>query len=356
MNTGKYKGKLIIGLAVISLIGVTSCILTYKAVRVDRVVSSFCAGFGIDCNQFERSYSLIYPDQTYGVISTTLRTSQRGDILMTFEKPNEFGQKFPEIYFVLKPLSEEIKVYSNRDIYLEIRKKYGYKAWNSNDVNWPPLMPESEANKIVNSIAAKLRLPADLILQPLKKDEKKGIWTAIWWRELNGYSYENDRVSVSIMGATGEFIEYLKTYEGSVCPTVVNISEEEALKRGWDRLVKTLPGKLRPQASELFAAKAALRIVQSNMLGRVPLPIKSKNSRLAWIVNFYFTGGIEVIESEHPTEAEWEASGMALDERVRKWHEMGKPLRSYEVRYDADTGGILGTSFVLPSFLWKLAK
>jgi hypothetical protein len=342
---------------------IVSYALIEKYHKAKEQVNIFCNTFDLKCNQYKMTSSLIIMDNSRYLISSLLQINLTnvsdilfsvpkkeisfGDMTVFLRKPEKTDSGSSYISFIVGHDSELPEFYFN-SIYYELREKYGYKASNSNDVNWPPFMPEDEARKNANSIAAKLKLPFDMVLQSLIKNEKTGIWTAIWWRKHNGYYYENDRVLISMMGVTGEFIEYAKIYEGTPCPTVVKITENEALKMGWKRLIKALPENLQSQAHEFYRAHASLRIVQPNMFGRLPANIKKKQSRLAWIIYFNFTGGIDI-----PSMEDRNAFDKARGEQREKWVMLGQPPREYEVRYDADNGSILESSYPGPAWTWK---
>lgn len=364
------KNIITIGIIVILLIAGVSYTVTAKLQRAFDSTNAFCKKFGISCDQLKKTSSIIVSSNTMiGLISSTsieqgcrnisaiyyhIDEPRCGNFSVSYYNIDEYGNKSSKLYFEVNQRPDEVERYSNRDLYFQLSKNYGFKSKDL--VDWPKFMSEVEALQIFNSLAIKLDLPADMILCQIKLDEKEGIWTAIWLRERNGYRYENDRVLISIMGATGEFIEYVKIYKGTTCPTVVSITEQEVFKMGWERLVKALPKTLQSQAHGLYRAHASLRIVQPNMFGRLPIYIKEKKSRLAWIIYFHFTGGIDIVKTENPSEADWDAIDKANRERDKKWYMLGKPPRDYEVRYDAEDGRILESSYAGPAWTWQFIK
>ncbi len=349
----KYVIGALIALGLLLSFFVAHTITTYKK-EAQSSVNKFCEMFKLGCTDLHPSLSWTDPNALLGLISEPTLKLSCGDIEIHFTSVDQYGHRSQPISFIVGRHSGEIATYSNRRLYFEMENKYGVKDSESKAIAWPHFMSEEDAKRAISSIADRLKLPADMTLQTIKQNYKKGVWTAVWQRELNGYRYEKDRMLVSIMGATGEFVEYLKTYKGHPCPTEVRLSQQEITKRGWSRFIEKLPTSLRGKAHTLYGTDVSLRIVQPRVFSW--LPTEKNESRLAWIVSFYFTGGIEYKSPNNSSESEQEAAAAAISNQFRKWHELGKPPRSYEVRYDAATGEILTESRIAPSCLRGLTK
>jgi len=191
------------------------------------------------------------------------------------------------IFIVVGGKSKEVEFYQNMAIY----DFYHFKKYRS--MKWPDFMPEEKARKIFDSIVAKLRMPKDMFFERMEKDEGNHTWNAYLLRKKDGYWYEGDAVTVSIMGPTGEFIAYTKTYRGIPVPTEVKIGREQALELAFRKLRENCPWKVKEKVREIYRLeRAELLIMQKDILRRSSIPVRVDGSRLAWVFEFYFTGGI----------------------------------------------------------------
>lgn len=274
------------------------------------------------------------------------------------------GIDIPFAYYVVNGNSKEVEMYANRAVYEIGRKKAGWSPVAGDPrgrVNWPPFMPKEEASQIVDSLAPKLEIPTDMVFDRIEQNEKNGVWNAIWLRKKDGYWYAGDAVSINIMGATGEFIGYTKTYRGTPCPTEVKVTKEKALDLGWNKVRKNIPWKLRKQMNDYYkVGEATLLIVQPNNYWGYQMPQKNKDSRLAWVISYHFSGGLIDPRPDKPaelfTQEEDKASSRYLAARFNKWNELDRPERHFNFWIDAATGEFLYISDVTPWYRRWLIK
>lgn len=257
------------------------------------------------------------------------------------------------IFIVVGGKSKEVEFYQNMAIY----DFYRLKKYRS--MKWPDFMPEEKARKIFDSIVAKLRMPEDMFFERMEKDEGYHTWNAYLLRKKDGYWYEGDAVTISIMGPTGEFIAYTKTYRGIPVPTEVKIGREQALELAFGKLREDCPWKVKEKVREIYRLeRAELLIMQKDILRRSSIPVRVDGSRLAWVFEFYFTGGIAYhgppIEKPMDlfTKEERKAYEAYLNEKREKWGSMWRPPLHFEVRIDAATGEFVYISKV-PHWFWK---
>jgi hypothetical protein len=242
--------------------------------------------------------------------------------------------------------TKEVGVYANQSIHSFQYRKYYSKSLNR--AIWPEFMSEAKARKILIFIASKLSIPDDMVFDRMEKNEEWGVWNTVWLRKTNGYIFEGDAISISIMGQTGEFIGYTKTYRGVPCPTEVKISKEQALNVGWEKLRRVLPWKIKNKAKDIYKTESELMIIQTNKFGKSSIPAKLNGSRLSWVVKYNFTGGLEpLIKMEDNESDEVRKQRKAeLKTFILNRQAMGDPPQAFQVRIDAATGEILYVSDV----------
>lgn len=256
----------------------------------------------------------------------------------------------------------EVQEYANSGLLQDYENKYKGKEGRGNDNKatiWPDFMPEKEAEKIAHSIFSRMTVPADFVFDKMQARKAVGVWNAYWIRQRDGIRFEGDRLAISIMGATGEFVGYTKAYRGTVCPLDVRVSKEQALKIARESLRAHVNRKLLPELSELYSSNAELLIINPpirNILG-YPLRLSGWKSKLAWVVNIEFTGGvkasIEKKELEEFNSEERNQLSQYFDEVHKRWREMDRPPRSIKLKIDAATGAILYDSQkLLNRFRW----
>ena len=262
--------------------------------------------------------------------------------------------KKPYIFFIVGKL-KEVELYINRAIY----DLYRFKKYSERH----DFMPEEKAFRIFNPLAKKLEIPKDMVFDKMEKDKQYGTWNAYWLRKKDGYWYEGDAITISIMGTTGEFIAYTKTYRGTPIPTEVNISKEKALEIAWEKLRENSPRKVKERVKELYEIDGAeLLIMQATIFKRRSIPVTFEGSRLAWVIKYYFTGGIVYHGPpvEKPmnlfTKEERKEYEVYLGKKDEKWQETGLPRRDFEVRIDALTGEIFYLTKLEPWYLRWMAK
>lgn len=330
----------------------------------------FCEGFNIRCDginksevrkglghpggplfwMFQREYSRLHLLDDYF----------RG-IKLYFNQDSHNDAQSDYILFIVPEKSKEVDIYENEALYEFYRKKY----WSVKlgKAIWPEFLTEEKAKSIFHSISNKLKIPSDMALEKIEinediNEQKNGLWSAVWLRKRNGYKYEGDAISISIMGATGEFVAYVKTYRGVPTSTEMRISREQAVEIGWKRFKKYRTWKMKglgDKAKDLYEISAEPLIIQSGPFGQAFKPIEIEGSKLAWIVKFKFTGGFENPRNNIPhfrlTEEESKAFHAYHEAMEKKWREFGTPERDFEIRIDAATGRVLYASPVWPWYM-----
>jgi hypothetical protein len=258
--------------------------------------------------------------------------------------------------------SNDVERYSNPTVFYSLMRNNGIKKKSNfprDQTNHPDFLPEEKAKKIFESVAEKIKLPSDMFFEKLSKNNEYGTWNAIWLRKKDGQRYEGDGVTMSIMGATGDFIKYEKTYRGSPCPTDVNISKDKAIDLAWNKLRWNVPLPIIGKMKEVYEINAVMLIVPVGKYWKDYFPIKIEGSRLAWIINFRFTGGLKTdlgryIDGEpRPDDVRlFQEYRKKINERRTK---MWLPVSTFEVRIDAGSGDIIYVSSVKPWYLrWYL--
>ena len=201
------------------------------------------------------------------------------------------GEELKEDHYLSINDSKEVGYYSNRKIEKEVYKKYNISPDNRKPRNWPTLLTESKAKELAVYYANKIGLPKDVEFSQMYLNlQYNGTWDATWIRKLNGYPYEGDSCHVSIMAIDGELHSYNKRFSGKPCPTVVKVTKEEAIEKGWEKVTSIFNSeKSKKVKNEYDVTSSELMIVQPNVfLGRVIPNVfwKSKNSRLAWVIRY----------------------------------------------------------------------
>ncbi|TAN40850.1 MAG: hypothetical protein EPN25_06460 [Nitrospirae bacterium] len=208
---------------------------------------------------------------------------------------------------------------------------------------------------VIESLAKKIGIPSDMLFDKVDRDWRKDIWEGRFVRAKDEYRYEMDFVSIGVYPKTGELAKYNKVYFGQNCPTDVNIQKDKAMKTAESAFHKFIYGKIRERAHELYSHDAKLLIIQPDRpthglsVGQIDnLPLKERTSRLAWVVRFYFTGGISypngtksVPDINSPDRKAYE---MTFNTRRHLLRNLGSPLQSFEIRIDAGNGEILYVS------------
>lgn len=347
-NKTNNNSRWIIILVVIGAVVISYSTYAYFTGIIDarEKALEFCNKFNSDCNQYETSTSVLLLKSGRMGRWEGIKETSHGDVAVRLESKRAYDSA--GISLVIGRRSKEVELYNNDDLYWSIRRKYKYEDGNMGNLYWPEFMPEAKAKIIVETLQSKLAIPPDMVLYEMIKNAKNGVWNVVFWREKDGYRYEHDSISIIIMGATGEFVGYTKKYEGTPCPTDVKINKEEVVELGWQRLRNKLANDLGTKAKDIYSVSSNLRIIQPYSF--------SKESRLAWIVRYGYTGGIEVVEKEKYSREEIDQKAERIGERERKWREMGRPPRFYEIKVDAATGDILYTSTLMPQFLRWLIK
>ncbi|MEW6418768.1 MAG: hypothetical protein AB1480_11720 [Nitrospirota bacterium] len=293
-------------------------------------VEEFCKQFKIDCKS--KKLDGVFPANYFYMFGLHVRWDEdyfRGAHVLCEQTKDSPNDKY--VHFLVRDKSKEIELYANVALYeMYMSKRAWYKKTRQSRML--EFMPEDKAKQIFNSLAKKLQIPSDMVFEKINKNDPiyGSVWSAVWLRKRNDYRYEGDAISISIMGATGEFVAYTKTYRGVPCSTEMKISKEQAIEIGWKKLQKYFTWKMKKigeKARALYEVNAEPLIIQTGAFGRSSKPVKIKGSKLAWVIRYTFTGGFE------------------------KWKELGLPDEYFEVRIDATTGRILYTSPMRPWFI-----
>ncbi|MBI5632553.1 MAG: hypothetical protein HZA15_03645 [Nitrospirae bacterium] len=210
------------------------------------------------------------------------------------------------------------------------------------------------------SIAEKIQIPSDMVIDRIEKEKGEGIWNAYFIRKRNGYNYQFDKIKIGVWDKTGEIAFYSKVYMGTECSTEVKIKEHEALQSAWNIFTKLIFGEVYKQADSLYGARAKLLIIQPDhprhptegdkLIG----PTTQRSSRLAWVISIYFTGGV-ILPDKPYDELSYEEKNEATIKEWKLWRQWGNPLRSFHVRIDAETGELLYAEHI-PLLIANLLK
>lgn len=198
------------------------------------------------------------------------------------------GEELKEDHYLAISDSREVAYYSNRKIEKEVFKKYNISPDNRKPRNWPTLLTENKAKELAVFYANKIGLPKDVEFSHMFLNlAYNGTWDATWIRKLNGYPYEGDSCNISIMAIDGELHSYNKRFTGKPCPTVVKVTKEDAIEKGWKKISSYV--NTENIKNEFDITSSELKIIQPNVfLGMVISNVfwKSKSSRLAWVINY----------------------------------------------------------------------
>lgn len=332
----------------------------------------FCERFNIRCNGIKKSEVQKGLDHPGGVLfwmfqgeysRLHLLDEYFQGIKLYFDQQSSRDNAAADcIFFIITEKSKEVEIYENAALYEFYRKKYWSGKFGR--AVWPEYITEEKAKKVFDSIGNKLKIPLDMVFEKIMKNKKGidnqeiGLWSAIWLRKKNGYKYEGDAISMSIMGATGEFVAYSKTYRGVPTSTEMNISKEEAIEIGWRKLQKYFTWKMQrigEKARVLYAVDAEPLIIQTGPFGPGFKLIKIEGSKLAWVIRYTFTGGFQDPRRsirKYASDAEkTEVYNAYFIPRDKKWREFGAPDEYFEVRIDAATGKILYRSPMRPWYI-----
>jgi hypothetical protein len=368
MKKGKIYKTVILGifiLAILSLLIITirRCFFAAQSVLKEPVVTvsdedkkkaiivakEFCKRLNINCEgptSFENTF--VY---TFRHGRTFTEKPSVGDINIFIGRKKESGISQPHVFLSIGRKSMEVEGYDNRGLRVDYEKRYLKQIRGSEvpKVKWPEFMSEDKARKILDSIAAKIPMPGDMKFDRMEKNTKEGVWHAFWVRTKDGYRYEGDGAVITIMGATGAFVAYRKI-DLLTAPAIteVNISKEKAIELGWTKLLGHVPRKVRGKAKEIYRVKAELLIIPVGKFESSAVPVKIQGARLAWVINYVFTGGLVSPMTRNSsyswTEEEQKAVKTYLIALEKRWNEMGRPERDFEIRIDVASGEILYVS------------
>jgi len=290
--------------------------------------------------------------------------SETGDEYEYYGANVIFGDNEPEkqdeivsrLYFGIGRKSREIESYRNLAIYDTLLRQYGWKIkseeFPSGRIDYPGFIAKEKAEEIFVGLTNKIGIPSDMVLKEIAKNDKYGIWNAIWVRTNGGYQYEGDGITMSIMGATGDLISYQKKYRGLSCPTDVKIDRNAAIHLAWKKLRWKNPWLIFWKASDIYDIKTDIRIIPVGEFVSNPNPVTFKESRLSWIIKFRFTGGLNVdlekFFAGEPVPDEKELFYKYRQEIEGRRTRMFLPEGLFEVRIDAGAGDCIYISRVTP--------
>ncbi len=181
--------------------------------------------------------------------------------------------------------NKEVVGFHNYDLRDQVFKKYNISFDNRKPCKWPPFLPESDAKKVIFSLANKIGLPQNMEFSYIALDKATGTWSATWKRKYNEYTYENDFIHIDVMAVDGEFVSYGKFFLGEPCPTVVKIPKEKAIEEGLKRVYKFLiDERAKKHLRDYVVMSAELKIVQPNAWFGIMTPFYKSKSRLAWVI------------------------------------------------------------------------
>lgn len=336
----KKKFKVLLGLLAFFLITyfvLFSCnISDEEAIRLSK---EFCNKFGISCQGKPdiRTFPSVLPALTGGSISGVFNR----------HKSLQFDNR---IILNVGCRGREIIGFYNSNIETEVQSKYRTVTSEGHPpifhTHWTENISEEEAMKIIDSIAAKIGIPEDMVFDEITKETESdkinrnynhGYWLARWVRKRDGYKYEGDRIEISIMRSTGDFVDYRKAYIGSPCPTLLNISKEKATELAWNKLRGIMGEKAWQNLRSRYSITSVEPlIIQPNVCFGRPCSYRSKQSRLAWVIKF--DAEIERLPGKLPPE-----EGMQrMQKMMKQWEEMGEPPITADIRIDAESGKYIG--------------
>jgi hypothetical protein len=199
------------------------------------------------------------------------------------------SRNYREIELDVSCTEKEVISFFNWQLRDKIFQKFNISHDNRKPRKWPHTLSADEAKKLLLNYAKKIGIPHDAEFSALKLDlQNHGTWNGYWIRRLNGFPYEDDSITVGIMPIDGEFYSYRKKYFGRTCPTYVNVTREDAISSGWDKIRKYIDEKISDNIKREYEVRSAeLRIIQPNVFLGMVVPIwKSKQSRLAWVIEY----------------------------------------------------------------------
>ena len=169
---------------------------------------------------------------------------------------------------------------------------------------WPPFLFQKDLSIFIGETAAKtillqhanrVGLPNDVGAPKFTLNKDYGVWSATWQRQHNGYFFEKDHISISIIAVDGQFYSYYKSFEGEPCKTEVKIKKAEAIQKGQEVLIKYITNELWEKNKDKFElVSAELKIVNRKSYLHNIFPFYKIPSRLAWVVEFDVKRGQEM--------------------------------------------------------------
>lgn len=243
----------------------------------------------------------------------------------------------------------------------EVENYDDFKYWEDNFPYSAKKEPR-ECKTVIESLARQIGIPSDMQFEKVERDWRKGIWVGEFIRIKDGYRYELDNVAIGISDKTRKLALYRKIYFGNSCPTETNIKKEEAIKMASTEFHKFIFGAAKSDSDKLYARKEQLLIIQPERPGLLHVgqseivnpPLKELPSRLAWVIRYDFTGGINKMKyHDGMSEEERQIFGAQLTERENLLHKYRNPIHSFEMRIDAGSGEVLYVSHKDPQYYYN---
>ncbi len=212
--------------------------------------------------------------------------------------------------------SGEVIRYDNYKVKHDLLNKKDIILNKANNSILSPVFTEDNARKHVFNYANTLKLTKGFILEKIYFDNKYSrSWVSNWLRTYNGYPYETDIISISIMDESGELYSYSKNISTEPMHTTLNVSKDDAVKIAKTKLINIL-GKSSVHSNKYVTASSDLKIVKPNAVFGIFTPFYRNSSKLAWVIKFNkFDDGTNI--------------GLQLPE-------------SFIVKIDAENGNIIG--------------
>jgi hypothetical protein len=280
------KKKIITFCTIALSVALLTVIIKHNHSASDKMAIELTKQFCDKMNIINNSDPIIHNDNS-GKLSFALRIDR---LLRDINKDKEVivGKSGDFEHDFLINNNNEIVRYTHSTVIPKMFKKYKIERDNRKPRNWPPLLSEDKAKELIFTYANKIGLPKDVVFSRMMLDlENSGTWIAFWVRTLNGYPYEEDRLSIAITAVDGELYSYGRYFVGKPCPTEVTVTKEEAVAKGWDKVGSYLDyGKRDNLQKDYYVKSTQLKIVQPNTFLGFVVPWKSSRSRLAWVITY----------------------------------------------------------------------
>lgn len=281
------RSFLIIGLSVVAatLIGLGFCMPRISDKEAIEAVKSLSEKLNIN-----------YRDHLLVTKKRIIQTLLLGGDVITVVLPED-----KEFFAFVSRRNKEVTALYNPKSMISALKKIGIEYIET----WPPFLNrnndkvnlfinESQAKVSLLEYATKIGLPSDVQPPEFSLNKPRGLWTAKWARKYNGYPFEKDNVTISIVALNGVFYGYSKSYNGEHCSTEVIVDKNKAVNTAFKMFVDYFASDEWEKNKDKFQIESAeLKIVKPDELWRRLIPFYNPSSRLAWVVVFDVKKGQE---------------------------------------------------------------